>query len=168
MNRSGRKYAVSIDDRAFAAEVVSGEDGSAEVRLDREVETFQVQLLAGGERPVAMVNGHVVELFREVDGSFHVAGTRAAVRVDPAAAARSRRVARAETGPLNLRSPMPGRVVKVLAALGDAIEVGTPLVVIEAMKMENELVAPGAGKVTRVLVVAGDAVERDALLVEIG
>jgi pyruvate carboxylase subunit B len=168
MSSSGKKYAVSIDDRTFMADVVSGEDGLARVQLDGGEEAFEVQLFGTGQRPVAIVNGRVVELFRELDGSLRAAGTRAAVRVDPAAARRSQRVAQTEAGPLNLRSPMPGRVVKLLAAPGDTVAAGMPLVVIEAMKMENELLAPRAGKVARVLVAAGDAVERDALLVEIG
>jgi biotin carboxyl carrier protein len=62
---------------------------------------------------------------------------------------------------------MPGRVVKLLVGPGDAVEKGTGVVVVEAMKMENELVAPVPGVIERVFVGAGDAVERGAPLLEI-
>ena len=64
-------------------------------------------------------------------------------------------------------SPMPGRVLKVLVAEGDAVEVGTPLVVVEAMKMENELAASRSGTVRKLHVVPGQNVESGARLVEI-
>jgi biotin carboxyl carrier protein len=69
-------------------------------------------------------------------------------------------------GPAPLKSPMPGMIVRVNVAAGDAVQVGQGLVVIEAMKMENELRATGAGTVKRVHVTAGTAVEKGALLVE--
>ncbi len=63
---------------------------------------------------------------------------------------------------------MPGRVVRVLVAEGDTVEAGDGLVILEAMKMENEVRAPKAGVVARVAVEEGVAVEAGALLVEIG
>jgi pyruvate carboxylase subunit B len=164
---SGKQYAVSVDDRTLTAVVTTAAEGRLRVQLEGGA-AHEVQLLAGGQRPLVLVDGRVVELFREPDGSLRLASSRAAVRVEQATAARARRVAHADTGSLNLRSPMPGRVVKVLVVPGDSVAAGTPLLVIEAMKMENELAAPRAGSVTRVLVAAGDAVERDALLIEIG
>lgn len=70
------------------------------------------------------------------------------------------------TGPQPVKAPMPGLVVKVLVAPGDVVAAGQGVVVMEAMKMENELRAAAAGTVTRVLATAGAAVERGALLVE--
>lgn len=64
-------------------------------------------------------------------------------------------------------SPMPGRVLKVLVAEGDQVEAGKAVVVVEAMKMENEIAAPRAGTVAKVHVAAGVAVEGGAKLVEI-
>ncbi len=67
-----------------------------------------------------------------------------------------------------VRSPMPGRVVRLLVAEGDEVAAGAPIVVVEAMKMENELGAGRAGKVTKIHVAAGATVESGALLVEVG
>ncbi|APR80351.1 Methylcrotonyl-CoA carboxylase biotin-containing subunit protein [Minicystis rosea] len=67
-----------------------------------------------------------------------------------------------------LVSPMPGRVLKILVAEGDAVEAGTPLAVVEAMKMENELVSQRAGTVKKVHATPGQNVESGAKLVEVG
>ena len=65
------------------------------------------------------------------------------------------------------RSPMPGAVIAVDVAVGDVVEAGAPLAVVEAMKMEHTLRAPGRGSVTRVAVSPGARVALDAVLVEI-
>lgn len=70
-------------------------------------------------------------------------------------------------GPAPLVAPMPGLVVRVLVAPGDAVQPGQGLVVMEAMKMENELRASSAGRVVRVPATPGAAVEKGALLVEL-
>ena len=64
-------------------------------------------------------------------------------------------------------SPMPGRVLKVLVSEGDVVEAGAALVVVEAMKMENELVSQRAGTVRKVHVAPGQNVESGARLVEV-
>jgi len=61
--------------------------------------------------------------------------------------------------------PMPGRVIAVLVGEGDRVEKGQGLVIVEAMKMENEVRSPIAGEVKQVPVKAGDALEAGALLV---
>jgi biotin carboxyl carrier protein len=69
-------------------------------------------------------------------------------------------------GPKALRAPMPGLVVKVEIREGDAVVEGQGLVIVEAMKMENELKAEGEGRVARILVEPGQAVEKDQVMVE--
>ena len=58
-----------------------------------------------------------------------------------------------------IQAKMPGRIVKLLAAEGDEVAAGAGLLILEAMKMQNEIRAPRAGKVTSVSVKEGDAVE---------
>jgi biotin carboxyl carrier protein len=71
-------------------------------------------------------------------------------------------------GRQTVTTPMPGRVVRVLVAPGDQVVARQPLVVVEAMKMENELRSPKDGIVKEVAVVAGAAVEAGAVLIVIG
>ncbi len=69
-------------------------------------------------------------------------------------------------GPRPVRAPMPGLVSRVQVAPGEAVQPGQGVVIIEAMKMENELKAEAPGVVSRILVAAGQAVEKGAVLVE--
>jgi biotin carboxyl carrier protein len=67
-----------------------------------------------------------------------------------------------------VNAPMPGNILKVNVKVGDAVKSGTVLVVLEAMKMENEIMAPKDGTVTQVLVSKGSTVDTGAALVVIG
>jgi biotin carboxyl carrier protein len=68
-------------------------------------------------------------------------------------------------GPHEVRAPIPGRVVSVAVAEGDEVRAGQPLLVLEAMKMENQICAEGPGTVERVLVAPGGTVEGGQVLV---
>jgi biotin carboxyl carrier protein len=72
---------------------------------------------------------------------------------------------RGPAGPARLLAPMPGRVVRVLAETGQEVEAGQGLVVMEAMKMENELRSPRAGRVVEVHARELQTVETGSLLV---
>jgi propionyl-CoA carboxylase alpha chain len=74
------------------------------------------------------------------------------------------RVSRSESPLGGLAAPMPGVVLEVRAAVGDRVTVGTTLVVLEAMKMENHIIAPSDGIVTAVFVAEGHQVTRSAVL----
>ena len=67
-------------------------------------------------------------------------------------------------GQVTIVAPMPGRVVRVLVAAGDPVDVRQPVVVVEAMKMENELRAPRAGHVREIAVAPGTSVEAGRVL----
>jgi biotin carboxyl carrier protein len=68
-------------------------------------------------------------------------------------------------GEQRVAAPMPGRVVRVLVSPGDQVEARQPLVVVEAMKMENELRSPKAGRIKNVAATAGLSVEAGRVLV---
>jgi biotin carboxyl carrier protein len=70
-----------------------------------------------------------------------------------------------QSGRIEIRAPMPGRVLSVRVSAGEAVERNTLVAILEAMKMENELRAPGPGRVREVRVAEGDTVEHGALLV---
>ena len=72
------------------------------------------------------------------------------------------------TGASSIKAPMPGRVVRVLVAVGDDVRARQAVVVVEAMKMENELRSPRDGVVKEITVSPGAAVESGAVLVVVG
>ncbi|MES2177709.1 MAG: biotin/lipoyl-containing protein [Gemmatimonadota bacterium] len=72
-----------------------------------------------------------------------------------------------QSGPAPLIAPMPGMIVRIAVQVGDSVQPGQGLVVMEAMKMENELRATTAGTVKAVLAQIGSAVEKGAILLEL-
>lgn len=96
--------------------------------------------------------------------------TGAAAPAAPAAAAPAAAPAPAAVpaGGVQVNCPMPGSILDVKVNVGDSVTSGQVLVLLEAMKMENEICAPAAGKVLSVSVKKGDTVDTGALLVVIG
>lgn len=94
----------------------------------------------------------------------HGAGKQVVRLTDPSRRARAGAQA-ALRGPTSVQAVMPGKVVRVLVREGDAVALGQGLVVVEAMKMENEIASPKAGRVASVLVEPGRPVEAGATLV---
>lgn len=73
----------------------------------------------------------------------------------------------AEIGEGQLNAPMPGKILEMIVSEGDEVDLGEPVAILEAMKMENELKAPVKGVVTTIAVKAGESVEKNALILEI-
>ncbi len=93
-------------------------------------------------------------------------GERIPFAIDDPRSLRTRRGAGAGAdGPKALKAPMPGRVIRVLVAVGDEVAAHQGLVVIEAMKMQNELKSPKAGRIARVAAQEGDTVQSGDVLV---
>ena len=69
---------------------------------------------------------------------------------------------------VEIKSPMPGKIIGVNVREGDFVRKGDTLLLLEALKMENEIVAPKDGRVTKVNVSVGDTVDAEELLVVIG
>ena len=95
--------------------------------------------------------------------------TAPAAPAAPAAAATAPAAAPAVTGAGEaVTAPMPGNILKVNVSVGQAVKEGDVLCILEAMKMENEIMAPKAGTVTQVLASKGSTVDTGAALVVIG
>lgn len=116
------------------------------------------------------VNGTAYDVAVEELGAnaAPVAAPVAAPAPAPKAAAPAPKAAAVAAGAgAKVEAPMPGTIIAVKVAVGDTVKAGQPVVVLEAMKMENDIVAPVDGKVTSVLVKKGDAVEANATLVTV-
>lgn len=73
----------------------------------------------------------------------------------------------AEIGEGELNAPMPGKILEVMVEEGDEVELGDPVAILEAMKMENELKAPVSGVISSIAVSEGDSVEKNVLILQI-
>ncbi len=167
--QEARRYRVVRDrDGVRVARLRGGDEGEQveeAVALDWRAPEPRVYSLLIGERSYDV---HVDE--QEGDPEMlllHLLSGRVHAR---ATDARKRRVVRPDAGPdgvVRLTAPIPGRVVKVLARAGTAVQRGDGIIVLEAMKMENELRAPRDGTVTEVAVQEGQGVDGGALLATI-
>jgi 3-methylcrotonyl-CoA carboxylase alpha subunit len=115
-----------------------------------------------------LLDGRPIEATARRDGGeirVELGGRVYAFRARDARAPKlGRRGAGADLTRGELHAPMPGLVIEVLAQVGDEVESGRPLVVVEAMKMQNAFVAPLSGRVTRIDVKPGMPVESGQLL----
>lgn len=152
-----REHKVEIVDDGHAVvdgvtlRVVVGADGRIAVQDD---DTRSLVSIAPGVDPKqAGLDGLVHEI--------------AVVTAQQAALAALGGRSRHDAGGRTLKSPMPGRIVRVLVAQGDVVEANAAVVIVEAMKMENEVVAPRSGRVAAVAVEAGAGVAAGQVLAEI-
>jgi biotin carboxyl carrier protein len=163
------RFAIQVGERRFAVEVEEGRAGDLRVRVDGELVAVDARLSAAGAGSILVgavshdvaVAGDGAELHVTVDGEAFPVVVEA-----PGRRTRSGSLP-AGTAGQRLRAPMPGKVVAVLVEVGQRVEPGAGLVVLEAMKMENEFRATAAGAVVEVPVTPGQAVNAGDLLVVI-
>ena len=160
-----RRLAVRIDGRERIVEI---DDADGSVRVDGQAVGVEVRaaepgiwiLRRGSEQTVAEVDGRGGKLAVEIrrpgrDALVIAAEVTDARRATIVGAAR----AAAGAAPVTVRSPIPGRLIKLLVKAGDTVAAGQTVVVLEAMKMENELAAPRGGRVAEIRCAEGAAVE---------
>lgn len=145
--------------------VVPGEAGRYDVTIDGETRTVDARATAPGSYSLVLDHGHhEVHVSAKGDAWTVLADgeTHRLQLLDE----RARRSGRAAIGPgdKEIRAVMPGKVVAVLIEVGMAVEQGQGLLVIEAMKMENEIAAQRTGTVKEIRVKPGQAVEAGELL----
>lgn len=112
------------------------------------------------------VNGNVYEVTVEegTTGAAPAAAPKAAPKAAPAASKAAPKAAAGAAGSVTVAAPMRGKILAVKAAAGQAVKKGDVLAVLEAMKMENDIVAPQDGTVASVNVAAGETVETGATI----
>ncbi len=110
------------------------------------------------------VNGNVYEITLEVIDKADIKAAPAPAAVPAPAATPAPTAAPATAGATTISAPMPGNILKVNVANGQAVKKGDVLMILEAMKMENEIMSPADGVVASVNVNAGATVESGAVL----
>jgi biotin carboxyl carrier protein len=165
-----RELIVTAEGRDRTVIVNAWEEGRFEVTVEgtptivdaREVRPGTWSLVIDGKSYTVDLDPRRNGIAASVGDSEAMLAVEDALHRRLAAAAGPRDKARGET----IRAPIAGKVVKVLVAVGDAVAAGTPVFVLEAMKMENELVAERGGTVTAIHKQPGQAVDTGEPLVE--
>jgi biotin carboxyl carrier protein len=149
VERHGAGYRVQMGERWLVADLVSAGPAVHSLRME---------------------NGTQFSLLHHREGNDHhitiAASTMVVEIIDPLALKRKGRDDESGSSGI-VKALMPGRIVRVLVSKGEAVSKGSPLLILEAMKMENEIAAPTEGVVDEVFVEAGQTVESGAELVHI-
>ena len=154
-------YDVVVDDKTHQVELTRGDkswlckvDGQ-DIEVDAELTTRDVLSVLVGNK------AYEIKRERSLQGELHmvIGSARYAVEVQDPRSLRTRRaLAGVEAGPQKVKAPMPGKIVRVLVAEKDQVKAGQGIIVMEAMKMQNEMKSPKDGIVQKLLAAEGSAV----------
>lgn len=149
LTRAGTAWHCKLDGRELPLDVAAIQNGVLSLLVDgksyevkQESTATETNIVIGSERFNATVR-------------------------DPRSLRSRRSAGGAEEGIKKISSPMPGKVVRILAPVGTEVEAGQGVLVIEAMKMQNEMKSPKKGTIKKISASVGDAVEAGQVLAEI-
>jgi len=150
--RDGSPCSIAVDEEIFNIDLVKV--GPAEYSILYKGRSYNIEVVPGHEPKHYTVNTFYFSNEIEVVD----AETRYIRSRDNSAGGHASNI---------IRSPMPGKIVKILVSEGDAVEVGQTVIIVSAMKMESEFKATKAGIVSKIPVSEGDTVDGNQVLVEI-
>jgi biotin carboxyl carrier protein len=149
LTRAGSGWRCKLDGRDLPLDVTFTQNGVLSILLagksyevKQEVSPTQANIVVGSERFEAVAR-------------------------DPRSLRSRRRSGAGDEGPKRVTAPMPGKVVRILAPVGAKVEAGQSVLVIEAMKMQNEMKSPKKGTVKKINVTEGSPVEAGQVLAEV-
>jgi biotin carboxyl carrier protein len=153
-------YDVVVDGKTHRLELTKGEKTWLCKVDDQQIEVDAA--LTARDVMSILLGGDAFEVKRErsLGGNLHlvIGSARYAVDVQDPRSLRTRRAAGGEAGPQQLTAPMPGKIVRVMVAEKDEVKVGQGVLVMEAMKMQNEMKSPKDGRVQKILTSEGSTV----------
>ena len=158
-------YDIAIDGKSYKLEL-ERPDGRWSCRLDGKPIEVDAVLARPNVLSLFIGNKAYEVKCERVGNDTHiwVGSRRFAAEVRDPRSLRSRIRTADDHGPKKLSAPMPGKVVRVLLKQGDQVEAGTGVVVVEAMKMQNEVKSPKKGTIQKILVSEGAAVNSGDVL----
>jgi len=163
------KYITTVEDKQFLVEIID----EKHVSVDGKIYNVDFETVSGQPVFSLIVDGKSHEAYvQEGDEIWQVLmrGQLYPVKVEDEREKRLRAAAGggvAETGEFHLRAPMPGLVVAIPVTDGQEVKKGQVLLILESMKMQNELKSPRDGKVSRIRVKPGESVEQKQALLSI-
>jgi biotin carboxyl carrier protein len=164
------RYVTRIGDTEYSIEVL----GKGRVSVNGRAVDVDFENISGQPVYSMVIDGKSYEAYvYEGDEEWQVLllGQQYPVQVEDEREKRLRAAAGgtlADSGEFNLKAPMPGLIVSVAVEQGQQVEKGTVLVILESMKMQNELKAPRAGTVSRIKIKPGETVEQRQTLITLG
>jgi len=162
------KYVTTIEDKEFSVEIID----EKHIRINENI--LEVDFMAVNGQPVysLIIGGKSYEAYvypEEKDWQVLLRGRQYKAMVEDEREKRLKTAggARAESGEFHLKAPMPGLVVSVPVEEGQQVQKGQVLVILESMKMQNELKSPRDGTAHRIRVKPGESVEQRQTLLNV-
>lgn len=164
------KYVATIQEKEYLVEIIDEHHVSVDEKM------YEVDFTSISDQPVysALLNGSSYEAYVYPDEVLWVVllrGTLYSIKVEDEREKRLREATGGNitlTGDTPVKAPMPGLVISVLVEEGQQVAKGDTLLILESMKMQNELRAPREGVISRMKVGAGASVERHELICYVG
>jgi biotin carboxyl carrier protein len=160
-------FHLEINGRSRQVEIDPGDTpGQWRIRVDGQPVEADAHLVRPGVLSL-LIAGQSYRIVLDPDATdpaLHIGPHRIPYRIDDPRSLRSRRRHARADGPAILKASMPGRVVRVLVAKGDAVAAHQGVLVVEAMKMQNEIQSPKDGRVRELRVAPGDTVSAGDIL----
>lgn len=156
------KYITTLDGKEYQVEIID----DRHISVDGKVQTIDFVSVSGQPVYSLIIDGKSHESYvYEADDEMQVLlrGQLYHMTVEDEREKRLKSAAESgsgEGGEFNMKAPMPGLVVSIVVSEGDKIEKGQVLIILESMKMQNELKSPKAGTIGRIRVKPGDSVEQ--------
>lgn len=161
------KFSLEIDGQTRQVEIEPADPpGQWRIQVDGHEVQADAHLLRPGVLSllIAGQSHRVVLDLEHYEPALHLGAKRIPYRVDDPRSLRSRRRQARAHGPVTIKASMPGRIVRLLVEKGDAVTAHQSIVVIEAMKMQNEIRSPKDGRVADLRVSPGDTVAAGDIL----
>ena len=149
LNRAGGRWLCRVDGREVEVDAVLARPDVLSLRIGNNAYEVKCERVAGNMY-------------------LWVGSAQFAVEVRDPRSLRGRTRALDDHGPKRLTAPMPGKILRVLVSQGDEVEAGAGVLVVEAMKMQNEIKSPKKGTIQKILVSAGAAVNAGDVLAIVG
>jgi biotin carboxyl carrier protein len=158
-------YDVAINDRSYRLELSRG-DNRWSCRVDGRAVEVDAVLVRPDVLSLRIANRVYEVKCERVAGELYlwVGSERFAAQIRDPRSLRGRSRAADDQGPRKLTAPMPGKVVRILVTQGAAVEAGAGVLVVEAMKMQNEIKSPKKGTIQKIMVGEGTAVNSGDVL----
>ena len=152
LNRAGNRALIAVDGRKYDLDIAEVEDGVYSILYNGQ--SYNIELIEGETS-----KKYIVNTFAK---SFNVEIIDAESKY-----MKSRNQGQDLEGANLIQSPMPGKIVRIPVSVGDRVENGQTLIIVEAMKMQSEFKASGDKIVREILVKEGDAVEAHQLMIKL-
>ena len=161
-----RRFSVTVEDRTYEGQIEGESENESLVAVNGVLFSIRIAQQQKQGEFIALVNGRERVVSTGILRGKRPSGTpkKPALKTPPETA-REKQRAPSRGISRGIKAPMPGKVVKVNVGVGDAIKPGDVVLILEAMKMENEICANVAGSVKEVNVEAGDSVDSNDVLV---